>query len=324
MLVTGASGFIGGRLLKIAAEAGWNVVAMVRRQGLSAESAALVREVRMADLRDDPSLRSAVAGITCVVHLAGLTRAKTEAEFHDFNAAGTRRLVDAITCTTSGVVPRLIHVSSLSAGGPSAGRTPVDEGLEPAPVSPYGRSKLAGENEVKRAAAALRWTIIRPPIVYGPGERDVLDLFRRSRSGLVPVVGFQERWYSIVHVDDLCRAILAAAASDRAVGRTYYIANQTPLSGAELAERIIRATGGRARPIRIPDWVAGLVALAGSAAKPFRRTSPLVTLDKYPEIVRSWVCSPARASAELGFEPQIPIDDGLRTTADWYRAAGWL
>ncbi len=239
------------------------------------------------------------------------------------NAGGVGRLLAAIR--EAEVPPtRLVYVSSLAAGGPSAGATPIDEDVSPHPVSAYGRSKLAGEAELLRAPAGLSWSIVRPPIVYGPGERDLLQMFRLSRGLVIPVVGFAERWYSIVHADDLCRGILAVAGSPAAAGRTYYLANAVPVSGVGLARAVVLATGGRARPLRVPDLVAALLAAGGSLAKPFRRRPPLLTLDKYPEIVQSWVCSSARAARELRFDAQIPLDVGLQSVAHWYREAGWL
>jgi nucleoside-diphosphate-sugar epimerase len=322
-LVTGASGFIGTHVVRELAKAGQRVFAMVRSPASAAALEPHAEAVRLADLRDPAALEAAVEGADVVVHLGGLTRAKSEAEFMETNAEGVLRLARAARARAPGL-RRFVYVSSLSAGGPSEGAAARTEEDAPRPVSPYGRSKLAGEERLRDAADGMPWTILRPPIVYGPGERDLHTMFRHARRGWVPMVGFGDRAYSIVHARDLAGAILAVTASDAAAGQVYYVAEPRAYAGRELVAHIAAAIGTRARVLPVPHWVATLVGAAGSGLRPLLRRPPIVTLDKLPEIVRSWVCSPRKIERDCGFRCRIAFPEGAAETAAWYREAGWL
>jgi nucleoside-diphosphate-sugar epimerase len=322
-LVTGASGFIGAHVVGQIARAGHHVCPMVRGTKLPAMLEPFAPFVRRADLRDPTALGEAVRDVDVVVHLGGLTRARSEAEFMDTNAEGVARLVGAVRERAAGLL-RFVYVSSLSAGGPSLGAGAVVEDDAPSPVSAYGRSKLAGEARLRESAGPVPWTIIRPPIVYGPGERDLHTLFRSTARGWVPMVGADDRAYSIVHARDLAAAILAAVAVPAAAGQVYYVAEPRAYGGRELLEHVAAAIGRKPRLVRVPHWVAACVAAGGSALTPFLSRPPLVTLDKLPELARSWVCSPAKIERECGFRCQVSFPEGAVETAAWYRDQGWL
>jgi nucleoside-diphosphate-sugar epimerase len=323
ILVTGAAGFIGHHVIEAAAKAGMTVIPMIRRPPVPESLGSFEGAVRYADLRDEKALAGAVRDVDVIVHLGGLTRARNEAEFMATNAEGVARLARAARVHAPGL-RRLVYVSSLSAGGPSEPAAPISEERAASPVSAYGRSKLAGEAALVREAGSLAWTIIRPPIVYGPKERDLHRMFLMARLGIVPIVGFRERRYSVVHAADLASGVLAVLGSERSIGQTYYVAEDRTYSGRELAAIVAGSIGKTPFMIRVPDWFAGAVAGWGSLLKLVARRSPLVTLDKYPEIVRSWVCSPAKIERECGFRCTIPFDAGIAETAAWYREHGWL
>jgi nucleoside-diphosphate-sugar epimerase len=190
-------------------------------------------------------------------------------------------------------------------------------------VSAYGRSKLAGEARLREASGAVPWTIVRPPIVYGPGERDLHAMFRYAERGFVPLLG-RERSYSILHVRDLAEAILSVVASEAAAGQVYYVAEERAYGGREMLLHVAEALGRSPRVVPVPGWMAALVAAAGSGLKPFLKRPPLVTLDKLPELVRSWVCSPEKIRVDCGSRCRIPFREGAAETAAWYRANRWL
>src|SRR5262245_5502618 len=313
-LVTGASGFIGSHVVRELFDAGHRVFPMVRARASAAALEPYAEAVRLADLKDQATLEAAVRDVDVVVHLGGLTRARSEREFMDTNAEGVARLMTAVRARTPDL-RRFVYVSSLSAGGPSTGDTPVSEADPPNPVSAYGRSKLAGEARLAASAGNVPWTVIRPPIVYGPGERDLHTMFRYAERGWVPMLGAEERSYSIVHARDLAGAIMAVVASDVAAGQVYYVAEGRPYRSRELLACIADALGRKPRVIPIPRWGAAMVAAAGSGLKPFLKRPPLVTLDKLPELVRSWVCSPAKLERDCGFRCRIPLREGVAETA---------
>ena len=190
--VTGATGFIGRNLIAQLVGQGVVVRAVVRPQ--SARNVASGASVVRAAL-EPTALREAFEDVDAVVHLAGVVNALDETEYTAVNVEGTRAVVWA--AAAAGV--RLVHVSSLAAAGPASASAPRSEDDLPSPRTPYGRSKLDGERLVT-AMRGLSWTILRPGVVYGPGDHALLPLFKCARLGLLPLVGRRDAAYMFVHV----------------------------------------------------------------------------------------------------------------------------
>ncbi len=321
--VTGAAGFIGGHAIEAVFRAGMRPVAIVRPGSDPSRLGGRNLEIREADLLDAAALTRAFDGLAGVIHLAALTRAKSESEFLAANADGVARAVAALEAASPRA--RFVYVSSLAAAGPSSAGQPVAESDVARPVTPYGRSKLAGESSLRSSSQTGQWTIVRPPIVYGPGERDLLEMFRMARRGVVPVTGPRGARYSIIHAEDLARGAVMALVSQKSLGKTYFLAEPSDYTWEEIARVIGSAVGRQPWCPRIPTPIAWGVAALGSIAKPFMARPPLVTLDKIPEIVAAgWTCSVEQARRDLGFETQIQFAAGAQATADWYRSKAWL
>jgi nucleoside-diphosphate-sugar epimerase len=267
-----------------------------------------------------------------VFHLAGLLKAVRTADFTRVNAGGVESV--AAACAGHAERPVLIVVSSLAAAGPSAGDQPLMEGDSPAPVSAYGRSKLAGELAAARHAGEMAITIVRPPIVFGPGDRGVLEMFRPiARSGLHFVPGSKERRVSLIHVADLVELLLLAAGKGErlrpggAPGQgIYFVAADHDPTYAELGQAIARAMGKkRATVVHVPGPLVRLVGRCGDSLGRVRQRPGWVNSDKMAEaLAGSWMCSSAKARTQLGWSPAVPWTERLRETARWYRQAGWL
>jgi nucleoside-diphosphate-sugar epimerase len=267
-----------------------------------------------------------------VFHLAGLVKAVRPADFARVNAGGVESV--AAACANRVERPVLIVVSSLAAAGPCAAGQPRVEGDSPAPVSAYGRSKLAGELAAARHAGEMEITIVRPPIVFGPGDRGVLEMFRPiARRGIHVVPGRQERRVSLIHVADLVALLLLAAGKgerlrpDGAPGQgIYFIAAQEDLTYAELGQAMATALGrNRTTVVRLPGPLMRLIGLCGDALGRVRQRPGWVNSDKMAEaLAGSWTCSSAKARGQLGWSPAATLADRLRETAQWYRQAGWL
>ncbi|HEU5304939.1 MAG TPA: NAD(P)-dependent oxidoreductase, partial [Gemmatimonadales bacterium] len=183
-LVTGATGFVGSHLAETLCQRGYEVTALARSPVKAAALANQGVRVVRGDLHDTAALDRAVEGQDVVYHVAGVVAARDEAEFLRGNREGTRNIVAA---AERGQRPRFVLVSSLAAAGPAPRGAPLTGGEAPRPVTAYGRSKLAAEQTV--AASSLRWSIVRPPIVYGPRDREILKVFRLARLRIAPVFG---------------------------------------------------------------------------------------------------------------------------------------
>jgi len=314
--ITGATGFVGGHLLDRLA--GSAVACLARGR-----SAALARSgcrVVPGAIDDPAALDALLSGADVVFHVAGLIAARSEAEFLAVNRDGTAAVAQA--CRRAGVA-RLVYVSSLAVTGPSERGRPVDETTPPRPLTPYGRSKLAGEQSVRESGAPF--TIVRPPIVYGPRDRQTLRLFRMARRGLVPLLGDGSQELSLVHAADLADALVAAAASPAAAGRTYHAAHPEIVTQRTLVEEIGRAVGSRPRLVPVPgSAVRVALAVSGAVARVTRRLT-LLHPSKAPELLApAWTCTADALARDAGWSAQVPLARGLRETADWYAGAGWL
>lgn len=303
--VTGAGGFIGGRLMSSRSARGDRIQPVRRTGGVVPFERGAV---------DD-----AIRGAEVVIHLAGVVSAVGEAAFIAGNVEGTRIIGEAAAACGA----RLVHISSLAAGGPAPASAPRSEADPPSPINAYGRSKLASE----RALAAIRglhWTALRPGVVYGPGDRAMLPLFRMARRGVLPVVGRTGAAYSIVHVDDLVRAI-AAAAERGAPGDILYVGHPRPVTARELVAAVGAAVGGRIRLIGVPMTLTRAAALAGDVAGHVTGRPALIDSRRYAELAaEGFVCRVDRLREHLGIVPAIELQDGMNETADWYRREGWL
>jgi nucleoside-diphosphate-sugar epimerase len=319
VLVTGASGFIGAALARRLRERGDEVRALVRPTSVTAA----LEELGVELVRGD-RLAAAVEGCELVFHLAGAVKALRSRDLFAVNAEGTRRLAEA--CARAERPPRLVHVSSLAAAGPATAGRPRREEDPPEPVSDYGASKLGGERAVRSVADRLEASIVRPPIVYGPGDRELLPrLAQMARAGVVVQAGLGEKRFSLVHVEDLCQGLLAVAERGRRVGREgsdgiYFLDDGAEHTWADVGRAACAAMGRRAVQLRLPSFV-GIAAAAGSALVAAVTGVPsILSFDKLKEMRQAaWTCSSERARRELGYVPRFPLDAGLRDALSSFR-----
>jgi nucleoside-diphosphate-sugar epimerase len=317
--VTGATGFVGSHLVEALVRGGVRPRLLVRDPARLLPGLAERCEVLRGDVEDAVAVHRLAEGCGTLLHLAGRLRAARAADFDRTNRGGTENVVAATAAAAPGA--RLIYVSSLAAAGPSddpAGRSPDEP---PAPISAYGRSKLAGEAAVRGGAAP--WSILRPPAIYGPRDVDVLQFFKLAAGGIVPLPA-GERTVTVAHVADVVRAILAAAAG-AATGAVTHLGEPEPLEMRALIVVLAEAGGVRARTVSLP---AALVRVAGAVGDALQRlgfAGVALTRDKAGELLaRHWSARTASSLAQLGLPGYVPFAAGAAATWEWYRRAGWL
>jgi nucleoside-diphosphate-sugar epimerase len=318
--VTGATGFVGSHLIRELLRRGVSVRAIARASSATTSLEAAGVDVRTAGLQDATALREAIAGAQAVIHLAALTHARTESELVAVNGGGTGAV--AAASAVAGV-ERFVYLSSLAAVGPS--RAPVQPDAPPHPLTAYGRSKLAGEVELRQSAGSMDAVTLRAPAVYGPGDRELLRFFRLARFGVLPIPAGGERPLQLVHVEDLARGIADAALAEADVAGTYYIADPQSYSWREVCVLVGQAVGRPPIFLPVPGAAIGAAAaVSESFAHAFGR-STMFNREKVRELLApGWLCETEGARTALGFTAQIPLDEGLRATAAWYRDQGWL
>lgn len=298
LAVTGATGFVGSHVLDQAQAMGVEVRALTRRMQRPREGVTWV-----GGALDDPAgLDQLMAGADAVLHIAGVINAPEEAGFIAGNVTGTGAVIDA---ARRAGISRFVHVSSLAAREPA--------------LSAYGRSKALSEELVRNAG--IDWTIIRPPAVYGAGDRETLELFRMAKYRVVmlPPGGH----LSVIEAGDLARLLLAAHAPD-AIGALYEPDDGTPGGWSHrdfalcLGRALDRSVLSLPVPRKIMDWASKLdVRLRGPKAK---LSADRVAYFCHPD----WVCAAERQPPASLWEPRMPTERGIRLTARWYREQGWL
>lgn len=319
-LVTGATGFVGSHLVEVLRHSRVEVTALARSPQKASALAAQGVRIVSGDLHSHSALVQAAKGQDVVYHVAGSIAAGSEAEFLRANRDGTRNLVAAAEEAGG---PRFILVSSLAAGGPSPRGLALDGSEAPRPVTAYGRSKLAGEQVVK--SSRLPWSIVRPPIVYGPRDREVLKVFRVARLGIAPVFGNGSQELSAVHAADLASALVAVAQTTSHSGRTYNACHPEIFTSADFARAVGFAMGRSVRILRVPPPVGrALLSLTETSARLMGQTT-ILTTDKANEFFQpGWTGDPTPLIRDCGWHPSYDLQSGLHQTYEWYRSAGWL
>jgi uncharacterized protein YbjT (DUF2867 family) len=298
LAVTGGTGFVGQHLLRMAVEAGYKVKALTRTPRPAEPGIDWV----LGALDQPESLQALVAGAEAVIHIAGLINGTRE-QFDAVNKGGTEALVEA---AEKAGVRRFVHISSLAAREPG--------------LSAYGSSKEKSERVMHQSG--LDWTIIRPPAIYGPGDRETLELFKMARRGFVALP--PRGRFSVIHIDDLCRLILAVLDRPETMGQTY-----EPDDGREngwdnrhFAKSLARLFGKRATAISLPKLV---LRGASRVERLVRRNGAKLTADRVGYFCHpDWVVRAEQRPPEALWTPQVRTPTGLKQTAEWYREHHWL
>ncbi len=305
--LTGATGFIGGALAKQLAGSGWRIKALVRSFPKATVLHRLGVELVQGDLSDTEALRSLLSGVTAVVHCAGAVRGIDDEDFARVNVAGTERI--AAIAARMDPPPLFVSLSSLAAREPH--------------LSAYAASKLAGEGVLERVAGAMPFTILRPPAVYGPGDREMLPLLLLMMRGIAPVLGPSQARFSMLYVDDLALAVeRSLVAGER--GRGVFELHDGRVGGYTWDSVVETASGLRGKPVRrleLPrSLLHGLAAVSSHWGR-LTGTAPMLTPGKVKELTHAnWVCDNTEVSRALGWAPQIEFAEGLRRTLEHDRA----
>ncbi len=309
LALTGASGFIGRRLVPLLVADGWRVRLLLRRDPVCPEWRGTDPQIVAGGLGDPVALRQLVEGADAVVHLAGLIKAARRRQFYAVNHQGSAALADAVLAAAPAA--KFLQVSTIAAREPA--------------LSDYAGSKRAGEDAVLQRLGA-RATVLRPPAVYGPGDRESLLFFQMGGRHWIPLAGKPDARAAMIHVDDLT-ALLVAQLREVPRGAVLTAADGRPAgySWREVFRTAALAVGNpRARLFQAPGALLHTIALAGDIARAFGSAS-MLNHQKLRELRhRDWSVSQAEWARPTGWQPRYPLSDGFGQTVAWYRRAGWL
>lgn len=318
-LVTGATGFVGGHLCERLRREGHEVFALARSPKARRPLESIGAQVLEGSLESSNVFARVAQQIDVVFHLAAITKAVRIEEFTRINVDGTARLIEGLE--RGGFRGRFVYLGSLAAGGPAIDGRPRAETDADAPVSEYGRTKLAGEKLVFEAGKRLNWTCVslRPGAIYGPREHEILELLKPMAKPGIAVRFGGGVTVQLTHVTDVVEALILALQADD--GRRYIVTDEVPYAFDDVVRLAAEALGHPVRIIGLPLGAASVLAgafdIAGRVVgKPL---SPL-NRDKVNELRAGiWLGTSQLITRELGWKTTVPFDRGLRETIAWYR-----
>jgi len=323
-LVTGANGFVGSHLVEALLKKGYKVRCLVRKTSDISCLAPFNLEYFYGDLFKEDVLKEALLGVDYVFHPAALVKAKNKEDFYKVNYLGTKNLIE-LCFKINPLIKRFVYVSSQAAVGPSKEGQALNENDIPSPVTEYGKSKLLGEEAVLEYKDKIPVTIIRPPAIYGPRDKDILLFFKAVKNGIKPLFGGRENHFSLVYVKDLVQGIILAAESEKAIGQIYFIADEKPYSYGEAEETIQKTLNVKALTVRIPIPILTVFAFISELACRIKGKTPSFNLERVKQFKQKfWVCDVSKAKNELGFSARYSLEEGIKETAQWYKENGWL
>ena len=320
-LVTGATGFVGGHVVAALLARDNQVTALVRSREKAASLERLGVRLVVGDLHSERALREACEGQDVVQHVAGAVAARDEAAYMRANQQGTANLLKA---AIDAGVGRFVLMSSGAAAGPSRPGHPRTADEAPAPVTAYGRSKLAGEEVVRRSS--IPWVILRPPTVYGPNDRDnLIKVFRLVRYGVAPVFGDGSQELSAVYAPDLAEAAALAGSESQVAGGIYFVNHPEVITSGELVRLVGRTMHRPVRVVGLPGaLVRPILHFTGGVARLAGKTT-ILNADKANEFLQpDWTDDPSTFMRDAGWLPAFDLASGLAETWRLYLDAGWI
>jgi nucleoside-diphosphate-sugar epimerase len=303
--ITGATGFVGAAVARRLTAAGHGIQALIRPASFHKQPADIAARWIEGDLDDMQSLHRLVKGVATVIHCAGAVRGATPEQFNRVNADGLARLVQATV--KQHPTPRLLLISSLAARAPH--------------LSQYATSKHQGEKVLVDRSDPLSWTIYRPCAVYGPGDREILPIFKWMTKGIAPVLGSGDGRFSLIYVKDLAEAVVKWIDHDGCQSGTYELHDGHPggYSWNDVIDTIKHLRNKAVVRLKIPLVLVKLVAAFNLLAARAFGYAPMLTPGKVCELSHpDWVCDNAALNSATGWSPQILLPQGLQLTLGAY------
>jgi nucleoside-diphosphate-sugar epimerase len=300
--LTGATGFVGSHILEQLIRSGFNVRLLARDPARLTHQDGTV-EIVPGSLDDTEALQRLVADASAIIHCAGLISGVTRTQFDAVNATAAGACARA---AREAGVDRFLLVSSLAAREPQ--------------LSAYAASKRGGEDAVRAEAGQMGVTVIRPPAVYGPGDREMLVLFRLMGRGLAPVFGAPDARFSLIYVEDLAEAALAWLTSGRSVPNILELDDGQPggYGWEDVCDAVSSITGRRVKQLRLPGGILTLPAALNTAAGILTGYDPMLSLGKLRELRHpDWVSQTSDSPGIPGWQPRHRLVEGLLKTPGW-------
>ncbi|MFZ1292068.1 MAG: NAD(P)-dependent oxidoreductase [Melioribacteraceae bacterium] len=323
-VVTGATGFVGSHLVDLLLEKNFTVRCIVRKSSNLRWLKGKNVEIFDSGLFDKEKLKSIFKDADYVYHVAGVVRSKNKDGFYKGNVETTKTILDSLIEVNPNL-KRLIIVSSLTACGPAENGIPCTEQTVPHPITTYGKSKLAEEELAKSYIDKLPITICRAPAIYGEREEDIYAMFKGFQKGIMTLVGFNNKKLSLIHGRDFVNGIFLASQSEKAKNQIYFISSDEIYSWNQVSDAMEKAIGKKALRIRIPHFIVYIVGGISHLINYFAKKPATFNWEKSKDFVQeNWTCDISKAKKDFGYTQNISLEDGMKSTVDWYRENKWL
>jgi nucleoside-diphosphate-sugar epimerase len=325
ILVTGATGFLGSALTTELVKQKQNVRILARDEQKAREQFGESVTIIRGEITDVEQVERAVDGATIIYHLVGrLYHPSVPAELYQYtHVEGTRILLKA--CKGQKQLKRIVHCSTTGVLG-ETGETPAAEYAPFAPTNPYEATKLRGELVALKAYKedGLPVSVARPGLVYGPGDLHLLGFFKSIKKGMFRVIDGGKALLHPIYIDDMTSAFLLCAECPEAIGQSYNIAGEQPVTIRELSTSIAHSMDRELPKGSIPLWLANLASDIFSVIPGIKGENAPLTRSRVQFLTRSRVYDISKAKSELGFDPIVGLETGMKNTAEWYHKHGYL
>lgn len=326
VLVTGATGFIGSHIADQMKEKGADVKCIIRKTSNLQWVENKGYELVEASLSDVDSLKEVVKDVDIIFHSAGLTAARNMEDFIRGNVTGTKNLFEAAVQNAPNL-KRFVHLSSQAAVGPSDSLLEMSTENKPHnPLTSYGKSKKMAEDYLNANKEKLPITIVRPPAVYGPRDVATLPMFKAAKKGIGTLIGFDDKYVSLISSMDLTNGVIESAFSDKSIGETYFIASESYYNWTEIINAMGKAAGKEnIFKIRIPHSIVKIMGNANGLIGKITGKPPVFDSEKSIDFIQKyWTCSIEKAKKDFGYEQKYSLEEGMRLTYEWYKSNGWV
>jgi len=321
IVITGANGFLGSTITAKSLENNYDIVPLVRN-GSDISLLSEKTDIHYVDYWNENELNNLFSGQQILIHNAGLTRANNWKTYKKVNVDLTDRIIDIFNRTSS--MEHLIFISSQAAAGPSSGNKPLDEESACNPVSLYGKSKLEAE-KIIRQKVKKSWTIIRPASVFGPGDRDFLQMYKIIKKHIMLFPVQKEKIFSMIYSEDLAGFILSVLEDPKSQGQIFFAANDRSYTQVEIVQIIEQIMNTFSNHIVIPKILLDILADIFELYSSITGELTVFNKERLKEFkLSNWQISNSKAKELLHFQPDFEIYEALNKTYQWYVQKGWI
>lgn len=328
VLITGSGGFVGSHLVDEFLRRGYTVSVIVRNETTLRWVNPKTVTMWKGSYDDASFLQKAVQNQDIIIHSAGVLASSNYEGFYKGNVEVTKNLLEAVAIANP-ALQRFVHISSLAVALPSPFlEDPTNEQvIVQEPLTKYGKSKLEAEKVVHTYREKIPITIVRPPAIYGPRDEAIYDYFRLLSKGFIaPIMGFDKKRMSLIHIHDLVRGIYELCQSENTISQTYFLTSKEYYTWNDIIQATKVALQKRILiPIPLPHFAILLNGYISTFIGRIRKKPPVFDKEKAKNFTqRHWICSHKKALYDFQFEQQISLQKGIQETMDWYKNNGWL